>query len=280
MQGILNNMKLFPVTISVVLLAASLPVAAQNSVHPELDSKYSLNLGMFFPEREIQLQAGLTTPGTRDSVSGAELGFDKHDNLFAIDFKWRFGEKWSLAAQYFDASAAATTFLDDDVEWNDLVFSSGTNIDAETEFALYRVLIGRSFAKTDNVDFGFGAGLHWLDMRAVLAGSILVNNTVTFRRENVSSSAPLPNIGGWYDYSLSQRWAIKARADWFKASVDEYDGRLVNFQAGINYSWFKYGGIGLAYNHFEFDAGITAPNWKGAADLTYKGPYAFINIYW
>jgi len=273
-------MKLFPVTISLVLLATPLPVGAQDNVHPELSSKYSLNLGVFFPEREIELQAGLSTPGTRSIDFGGEFGLEKHDNLFAIDFKWRFGEKWSLAAQHFNASGAATAFLDEDVEWNGLVFSSGTNIDASTEFALYRVLIGRSFAKTDKVDFGFGAGIHWLDIRAALAGSILVNNTVTFRRENVTSSAPLPNIGGWYDYSLSPRWAIKARADWFKASIDEYDGRLVNFQAGINYSWFKYGGIGVAYNHFEFDAGISAANWQGAADLTFKGPFAFVNIYW
>ena len=273
-------MKYFPVTISALLLAASFPVAAQDDLHPELSSKYSLDLGLFFPEREIRLQAGAVGPGARGVDFNSVFGFEKHDQMFAIDFKWRFGEKWSLAAQHFQASGQGTAELGEDVEWNGIVFDGGTNVEASTEFALYRVFFGRSFAKTDDVDFGFGAGIHWLDISAELAGSILVDNTVTFRRETVASSAPLPNIGAWYNHSLSPRWAIKARADWFKASIDEYDGRLVNFQAGVNYAWFRHGGIGVAYNHFEFDAAIDATSWQGAADLTFSGPFAFINIYW
>jgi hypothetical protein len=268
------------ITISFLLLVASFPAAAQDSVHPELSSKYSLDLGLFFPERKIELQAGVTAPGARRVDFGSEFGLSKHDQMFAIDFRWRFGDKWSLAAQHFAASGAASATLGEDVEWNGLVFDSGTNVETSTEFALYRLFFGRSFAKTDDIDFGFGAGIHWLDLSAVIAGSILVNNTVTFRREAVSVSAPLPNIGAWYNHSLSPRWAVKARADWFKASIDEYDGRLVNFQVGVNYAWFRHGGIGVAFNHFEFDAGVNAPDWRGVADLTFRGPFAFVNIYW
>ena len=273
-------MKPFFVTALFLLLGISVPALGQENLHPEINSKFSLDLGMFYPEREVKLQAGVSAGGTRKVDFGSEFGLEKHDRTFAIDFKWRFGEKWSLSAQHFQASGQRTVDLGEDVEWNGLVFSSGTNVEASTEFALYRVVVGRSFAKSDNVDFGFGGGIHWLDVSAEIAGSVLVNNTVTFRRESVASSAPLPNIGAWYQYSLSPRWAIKARADWFKASVDEYDGRLVNVQAGVNFALFRHGGIGVAYNHFEFDAGIDAGNWQGAADLTYKGPFVFVNAYW
>ena len=273
-------MKYFPIVISAVLLVASFPIAAQDNVHPELSSKYSLDLGLFFPERSVKLRAGVAAAGTRDIDFGSEFGLEKHDQMGAIDFRWRFGEKWSLSAQHFEASGEGTAELGEDVEWNDLVFDSGTNVTAVTEFALYRIFFGRSFARTDDVDFGFGAGIHWLDMSAELSGSILVNNTVTFRRETVKSSAPLPNIGGWYHHSLSPRWAIKARADWFKANIDEYDGRLINFQVGVNFAWFRHGGIGVAYNYFEFDAGVNGSNWRGAADILYEGPFAFVNIYW
>lgn len=269
-------MKLFP--IAALLLALPLAVVAQDDVHPELGAKYSLDLGLFFPERDIVLEAGAT--GLRGVDFTSQLGLEKHDQMFAVDFWWRFGEKWSLSAQYFDASAAATVFLDESIEWNGLVFDDGTNVDASSDFTLYRLFFGRSFAKTDRVDFGIGAGIHWLDMSALIEGSVLVNNTVTFRRERVAASAPLPNIGAWYDYSLAPRWAIKARADWFQASIDEYDGRLVNFQAGINYAWFRHSGIGIAYNYFELDAGVNNPVWTGSAEIQFKGPYAFVNFYW
>jgi hypothetical protein len=269
-------MKLLP--IAALLLALPFATAAQDDVHPVLGAKYSLDMGLFFPERDIVLAAGLT--GVREIDFESELGLEKHDQIFAIDFRWRFGEKWSLAAQHFSASAAATVFLDEDIEWNGLVFDSGTNVDASSEFALYRLFFGRSLAKTENVDFGIGAGIHWLDISAVIAGSVFVNNTVTFRRERVAASSPLPNIGAWYDYSLTPRWAIKARADWFAASIDEYDGRLLNFQAGVSYAWFRHSGIGVAYNHFELDASVNGSKWQGAAELTYTGPYAFVDFYW
>ena len=275
-----ENMKIFAVTLSLLLLTATFPAAAQDDVHPELISKYSLDFGLFYPERQIKLNAGVTVPGDRDIDFGDEFGLEKRHQSFAVDFRWRFGEKWSLSAQHFAASAAGSAVLEEDVEWNNLVFSRGTNATASTEFKLYRAVFGRSLAKTDDVDFGISAGIHWMDIGAAIEGSILVNNTVTFARENVSSSAPLPNIGIWYDYSLSPRWAIKARADWFKASIDEYDGRLVNLQAGVNYAWFRHGGIGVAYNYFELDAGVNNQIWQGAAELTYKGPFAFVNFYW
>lgn len=273
-------MKFLPFPITLLFLVVSYPTAAQESVHPELGSRYSLDLGLFYPERQIKLNAGVTVPGDRDIDFGSEFGLEKRHQAFAVDFRWRFGEKWSLSAQHFAASSAGSAVLEEDVEWNNVVFSRGTNATASTEFTLYRLVFGRSFAKTDNVDFGIGAGIHWMDISAAIEGSILVNNTVTFRRENVSSSAPLPNIGIWYDYSLSPRWAIKARADWFKASIDEYDGRLVNLQAGVNYAWFRHGGIGVAYNYFELDAGVSNQVWQGDAALTYKGPFAFVNFYW
>jgi hypothetical protein len=72
---------------------------------------------------------------------------------------------------------------------------------------LYRVFFGRSFGNSGKTDFGIGAGLHWLKISAEIEGNIYANNTVTFARESVSASAPLPNIGAWYTHaSVSFYW--------------------------------------------------------------------------
>ena len=81
-------MKLYP--IAALLLALPFATAAEDDVHPELGAKYSLDLGLFFPERDIVLQAGATGLRGVDFVS--EFGLEKHDQTFAIDFRWRFGE--------------------------------------------------------------------------------------------------------------------------------------------------------------------------------------------
>ena len=270
----------FNVSAALLLLAMSFPVTAQEDIHPELKAKYSLDVGVFYPERSMSFGAGVTAPDENSVDFGGQFGLDKKDELFEVDFQWRFGEKWSLAAQYFEASGERSAVLEEDLEWNDVVFSRNTNARASTDFTLYQLFFARSLTDGGKTDFGLGAGLHWLEIGAEIEGSILVNNTVTFSRESVRASSPLPNIGAWYSYSLSPRWAIKARGDWFGASIDEYDGRLVNFQAGINFAWFKNGGIGVAYNFVELDVDVDNAVWNGSADLTYEGPFAFISVYW
>lgn len=273
-------MRTYTLGAALLLFAVAFPATAQDDVHPELGARYSLDVGMFFPERSMTLGANLQDPGSRSVDFGGEFDLDKKDQTGEIDLHWRFGEKWSLTAQHFQASGTGRTELEEDVEWNGVVFARGSNAEAATRFSLYRLFFGRSFDSSEKTDFGIGGGLHWLKIRAEVEGSIYANNTVTFARESVSASAPLPNIGAWYTYSLSPRWALKARVDWFSANIDEYDGLLLNLQAGVDFAWFKHGGIGVAYNYVELDVDINNAIWKGTANVTFEGPFAFVSFYW
>ena len=77
-----------------------LPITAiaEQGVHPEVTSKYTVDLGMFLPDRDMTLSAGLATSGPRGVDSGTQFDLEKSDQIFAIDFNWRFGEKWALAS--------------------------------------------------------------------------------------------------------------------------------------------------------------------------------------
>lgn len=264
---------------SLVLMSPAIGFA-QGDVHPELSAKFGIDLGMFFPERTATLSAGVNTREREKIDFADEFGLEKHHQTFSLDADWRFGEKWSLSAQYFATSGKKTAVLDEDVEWNGEVFGAGSSVRASTGFTLYRAFVGRRFGDRERTDLGFGLGLHWLELDAALAGDILVGDGVSFSREAVSASAPLPNIGAWYRYSMSPRWAFRARADWFSAAVDDYDGTLVNWQVGINYLLFPNAGLGLAYNSVHLDVGVDSPKWFGSVDLDYNGPFAFISIYW
>lgn len=253
---------------------------SDDNVHPEISSRFNIDLGVFFPDRTARLGAGVDVGADSGIDFSDQFGLEKHHETFALDFSWRFGEKWSVSAQYFETSGKAEAELGEDVDWNGILFTRGSTVKASTGFALYRALVGRSFGSDERTDFGIGIGLHWLELNAALEGNIFVNNNVAFTREAVAAAAPLPNIGAWYRYSLSPRWAFRARADWFSAAVDEYDGTLVNWQVGVNYKLFPNAGLGLAYNAIDLDVGIDNRRWYGNADLSFDGPFAFVSIYW
>ncbi len=117
------------------------------------------------------------------------------------------------------------------------------------------------------------------DIGAFIEGTILINGTPLSARRSVSEEAPLPNIGAWYRYSISPRWAIQARLDLLSADVGDYDGSLVNFSLGLNFRAFEHVGVGLNYNYFELDVGIDKSDWRGDIEIVYKGVYGYVSAY-
>lgn len=267
-----------------LLAVAGVPVNAQSTsaVHPQLTAEFFTDLGVYFPRRDLKLGVNGTVTGENDSIDfdqGLNLG--KSDATFALDFGWRFGEKWSFLAQYFESNGSNTAVLDEDVEWRDVVFGAGSSVSVGQDFTLLRAFFGRSFDSQDAHDFGAGLGLHILDIGASIEGNALVNGIPSgVRREGASATAPLPNIGGWYTYSISSSWAFHSRLDWFGASFGDYDGRLINASVGINYNLKDRFGLGLHYNHFELDVDVSKTNWNGDIELSYSGIYANMSVYW
>jgi hypothetical protein len=254
----------------------------QSDLHPYLNEKFFVDVGIYYPERQFGIRVNSTITGPVEPIDfDADFGARKSDELFSLNFGWRFGEKWQLEGQYFGASSARGTELKEDVEWKDVVFLAGSGVNAGQDFSLIRTFFARRFESGDQHEFGVGAGLHWLKFGGFIEGNIMTEGGESaFRRESVSAVAPLPNIGAWYMHSLSPKWAFKARVDWFGASFDIYDGTMTNASIGVNYKVFKNAGIGLNYNAFNLDLNVNKTDWRGNANISYEGLYAYLSFYW
>jgi len=119
-----------------------------------------------------------------------------------------------------------------------------------------------------------------LEIGAFIRGNAFIDGTdAGFRDEAVSVNGPFPNIGAWYIHSLSNRWAANVRFDWLSASVDKYDGKLVNAAAGLTYAMSEHFGVGLSFNYFEIDLGINDESWRGRTRNCFHGAYVCISGY-
>lgn len=255
---------------------------AQNDAHPLLTDKFSIDLGVFFPQRTVTLSVdGPINSAAGDIDFDETIGLKESDDVFSVNFGWRFGEKWMLGTQYFKSSGETGKFLEEDVEWNDTTFGQGTGIAAGQEFQLIRTFFARKFKSSDKQEFGLGLGIHWLEIGAWIEGNAVINGAPAgFRRESVKAEAPLPNIGAFYLYSFSPKWAFRARLDWLSAKVGDYDGTLTNVAAGINYQMFEHAGIGLSYNLFDLDLNVNKDGWHGNVNTRYDGAFVHVSFYW
>jgi hypothetical protein len=263
------------------LAAPQLTVAEDSeSLHPFLESGFSLDLGIFYPDRQLDLAVDGTVTGINDEIHFDEtVRLDNADNTFAAELAWRYRGRWSIVGQYFKSTDSARAVLDEDIEWGDVVFGAGSNAAVGSQFSLTRIFFGRQLNTSKFHDVGIGAGIHWLHIGAFIEGEILVNGTPEGARRSVSVEAPLPNIGVWYRYSISPRWAFRTRLDLFSASIDEYEGILMNVGFGVNYQALEHFGIGLNYNYVELDVKINKSEWRGNIETIYDGVYVNASFY-
>jgi len=261
----------------------SMPLCAQDEagVHPWLEDDFVISLGGFFPRKEFRISVDGQVPGRDvDLIRAADSS--KTESTASLTARWKFGEKWSVAGQFWSTRNRGEAVLSEDVHWGDKVLRAGSHVGAGSDLDLARVFFGREFFTNDEQhEFGLGVGLHWLRIGAFIEGEVFVNDqSGGFRRESVSANLPLPNIGAWYWRSLSPRWLLTTHADWFHASIGDYSGGLWNIGAGIQYQPWEHVGFGLAYQYFKIDVDVDKSNWAGHAQLTQDGPFLSLNANW
>jgi len=253
-------------------------------LHPWLTAKYGFAIGMFYPDRNNKLRASGSIefdPAPTPLVDfGSELHLSESDSTFAGEFAWRYGKRWSLRMQYFDSTGQSSAVLEEDVEWGDFTFLAGTGATAGSEFELTRFFWGYNLSKKANIDYGIGAGFHWLHISGFIEGTVETTTGSAFARESASVDAPLPNIGFWYVRSLSPRWAFRTRLDYFNADIHPYDGTFVNASIGFNLRVSDWFGVGANYNYVELDVGVDGENWRGEIATRYDGLYVYVGAFW
>jgi len=263
-------------------LGAPQLTAAEESVdvHPYLKNGFSLDLGIFYPDRQLDLRVNGSLGGINDEIDFDEsLRLKRADNTFSAQLSWRFRDRWSVIGQYFKSSDSHRAVLEEDIEWGDVVFGAGSFAAIGSDFSLTRIFLGWQLDTNKRHEIGIGGGIHWLHIGAFVEGEIRINGTPASARRAVSEEAPLPNIGFWYDYSISPRWAFRSRFDLLGADVGNYDGVLINLAVGVNYQAFEHVGVGLNYNFFELDVNIDKSKWRGNIETIYEGVYVYASIY-
>ena len=118
-------------------------------------------------------------------------------------------------------------------------------------------------------------------MNVYIEGEAIVDGEPTgVQRAEVGANQPLPNIGGWYNYSPAKKWLIHARVDWISANIGDYDGSLWNASLGVAYQPWRHVGFDLYWQYFGVNLKVDKDDWMGGADLSYSGPVLGMTFSW
>ena len=242
--------------------------------NPILSDQFYIEAGVFIPSKNINLGADGSTPN--DEIDFSEtFKFNDNQATFFMNLEWRWNKKWRLTGEYFAVNNAKKVALEEDIEFEDITFEKGTFARGGIGFKLYRVFVGRTISSGQKHSLGAGLGVHAMDVFAFIEGELKTSeDDISFEREKreVSVLLPLPNIGAWYHYAPSEKWAFTGRLDWFGISIDNYSGGLWNIAPGVKYQFIKNLGIGFDYRFLLLNAKVSEAKWKGKFDMDFTGP--------
>ena len=250
--------------------------------HPAMTAEWWIHAGGYLAARDFDASASASIGGvTREIDFERTLGLDDSPEIFMAELGWQFGENWGVALQHFNSARSASRVLDESFEWQNNLYEVGVRLEASTGLDVTRIFLARRFGSSGPHSFRLGAGIHWLDLTATVAGQARVNDTMTeYRRSTASASLPIPNVGAWYSYSPNDKWLIGVRADWLSASVDDWSGEIWNVSGGVNYRLWDHIGVGARYQYFQLSGRLTEDNWRGKIRNAMTGPYLHVTVFW
>lgn len=240
--------------------------------HPLLSSKFQFYTGIYFPTKSVKFSANGTSPNNLIDFSKT---FDLNNNEATpqLGFKWLYTKKWYLSVEYFSIRNSHKIELEEDLNFGDITFTKGSYVEGGHKMNLFRVFTGRSFYHSQKHEIGAGFGIHLLNIGPYIEGEVRINEEeTTFKRVNLKTNAPLPNIGIWYFFSPGSKWLLETKIDWFGVHFGEYSVELWDISGTINYQIFKNIGAYASYNFFKFNAGVNKANWDGRFSLKFNGP--------
>lgn len=266
----MNSIKLYFLSVLIVYGAFNTSLSIANNldgIHPLLSDSLAINLGGFSANHEVTAKYGANNSG--DSIDfERDLGMENDKTIPTANIIWRPFNKHQFQFEYFGWSDSTTFAIDKAIEWGDQTYNIG-NVKTKEDFDVYRLFYGYNFFKNNSYEVGLGVGIHVADLE------------LSLREQNVpaqtaSGVAPVPNLGIYGSYALSDKWLLHGRADWFDMSIDEYDGELTNASASVQYQAFDHFGIGVLYRYVDFEIERDTEQLDWSANMTFEGPSLFI----
>lgn len=262
-----------------LLAISSLYSQDDTDKNPILTENFIIEAGWFFPSDNVDLGVSGSTDFDLEDIEDIdfdeELGISGGQNTFNLHFKWRFSKSnlWSLSGEYFSLSPEETVTLDEEIEWEGVVYPVGGEAKLGYSIALYRIFFSRVISRGQKHELGAGLGIHGLNTKAFVEGNAFIDGqSAGFERQEESIFLPLPNIGASYIWAPSMKWALMARVDWFGVKIDNISGGLWNISPVVTYLFSKSVGVSASYQFINFNADIDQDDWKGSFDLTFGGP--------
>jgi|TARA_B110000977_G_scaffold198289_1_gene282820 hypothetical protein len=227
--------------------------AAAQETNPDLDATWQFSAYALFQTSDASVSSTGILQNVR-TLDLEDLGMDDSTVVPQLSVKWRFSDRWVLNFAYSDFSLDGRQVIDSSFDFGDTTFPLNASLKTELSLAAYVVALDYVIFKSDQAEFGIGAGLHGLDLDLQLDGDL---SGLPVAESQSDFLAPLPNLRAFGRYAITPKIVTTIQIGWMGADIDDYSGDFLVASAGVRYQFSQSWSVGLNYQitHIDFEVG-------------------------
>jgi len=241
--------------------------------YEEKKPRWTLRVGAFFDNVSTDIQPR-NSEGIPGQIIDLENALGIPDDRVALqgELFWRVAHYHRFELGYFELGRNSSAVL---VE--PLMFPAGDDIPAgatvavSTRFSTLFATYSYSFMRDAQKELGLTAGLHHTKFRTNFSAD-------TGQQEKVSGETTLPVIGLHGSVSIGQKWLLAARAQFFGAEFDHYEGTLIYGSLELSRLMGENTALGFAYSLYSMDLTSNRSDILGTYNIQHYGPTLFASI--
>jgi hypothetical protein len=236
--------------------------------------------GTFFnPAISTTLRIDTQSPGpgllgtTGTVVSGErDLGLDSRIPQGRIEIMFRLRERNRLRVDYFETNRRGDHAIARQVLFGNETFGINDRVTSTVQWRQFGLTYTYSVLRTDRFELGLGLAVHFVEAEARAAVDARA------LRQEVSGAGAFPTIPLDFTWRISRRFAMVARAQYLRASVNNFEGSMGDYHGDFQYRWKPNFSLGAGYTVMRSFLQVQDNHFPGLFRQNVRGPEAFFKV--
>jgi len=213
----------------------------------------------------------LGAPGT--VVSGEkDLGLDSRNPQGRIEIMFRLRERNRLRVDYFETNRRGDHAIARTILFGNETFAVNDRVTSSVQWRQFGLTYTYSALRTDRFELGVGLAVHFVEAEA--RGAVEAKQL----RQEVSGAGAFPTIPLDFTWRISRRFAMVARAQYLRASVNNFEGSMGDYHGDFQYRWTPNFTLGAGYTVMKSFLQVDDAHFPGLFRQNVRGPEAFFKV--
>jgi len=244
-------------------------------VLPWFVERFKLSAGAFYVVNKTNIQVELKNMSGTEINFEKDLGINREITTFLANFQWQISRRSRIALNYFNVKRSSDHVLEKDIVFEDNTYHAGSSVQSFFNTAIFQFTYGYAILSKPKYEAGLSIGTHIVNAKTGIA---LNGSSGITTQNDFGFTAPLPDLGVWGGWAISNRFALNADMSYFALTLNNKSGRLLAFNLSFTYKLIDQLDLTLGYTGLNFKVDIERKDVIGNFKWGYNGPAIALNF--